>query len=217
MNQVKLNTDISGSISELQSMLKEFRLKKKIYRMFFRGKGLEFEGYRDFSPDDDASRIDWKSSARAHKLLVKQYKEERDLKIMFIIDVGINMVSGSTEKLKCEFTAELVSAFSKVMLDANDRIGFILFSDTIKHFVDYKGGEKQFKIFVDTLSNGLNYGGVSNIDRVLDFSLDYLDRSTSAIVFVSDFLKLTNETEKKMSLLANKFETIAIRDRKSVV
>lgn len=213
MNPQKLNVDIAGSISELQAMLKEFRLKVKIYKMFFRGQGLEFESYRNFSPDDDAKNIDWKASSRAQKLLVKQYIEERDLKIMFMIDVGSNMVFGSTEKIKCEFITELVAAFSMVMLHANDRIGFVLFSDTIKHFVDCEGGEKQFQIFVDHLSNGSNYGGTTNIDKALDFALNYFDKSISAVVLVSDFLKVTKETEKKLSLLSNKFETIAIRVR----
>jgi uncharacterized protein (DUF58 family) len=213
MNQGKLNVDIAGSISELQSMLKEFRLKKRIYKLFFRGRGLEFEGYRDFSPDDDANQIDWKATARAQKTLVRQYKEERDLKIMFIIDVGTNMVFGSTEKVKCEFVTEIVAAFSKVMLDVNDKIGFILFSDAIKHFINCKGGEKQFQIFVDMLSNSSNYGGTTDINKVLDFALDYLDKSISSVVFVSDFLRINKETEKKIGHLSNKFETIIIRVR----
>jgi len=213
MNQRKLNVDIAGSITELEAMLKEFRLKKIIYKLFFRGKGLEFDGYRDFAPDDDAERIDWKATARAQKTLVKQYIEERDLRIMFMIDIGDNMVFGSTDKIKCEFITELVAAFSKVMLNTDDRIGFVLFSSTITHFVDCKSGEKQFQIFVDTLSNGINYGGVSNLDQALDFSIDYFDNSISAVILVSDFLRITEETEKKLSLLSHRFETIAIRVR----
>lgn len=214
MNQdKKLNVDIPGSIVELRAMLKEFRLKKIIYKKFFRGKGLEFETYRNFSPDDDANLIDWKASSRAQKLLVKQYREERDLKIMFIIDVGDNMVFGSTEKLKCEFLTELVAAFSMVMLQDNDRIGFFLFNDNIKHFVDCRAGEKQFQIFMDILCDGSNYGGVTDIDKALNFALDYFDNSINAVVLVSDFLKVTKETEKGLSLLSNRFETIVIRVR----
>lgn len=209
----ELNVDIPDAISQLQAMLKEFRLKKKIYKLFFRGRGLEFEGYRNFSPDDDSEMIDWKASSRAQKLLVKQYKEERDLKIMFMIDIGSNMVFGSTDKLKCEFVTELVAAFSMVMLNANDRIGFILFSDTVKYFVDCRGGKKQFQIFTSTLSNGLNYGGTTDLDRALEFAVNYIDKSISSVVLISDFLRMTNETEKKLSLLSNKFETIAIRVR----
>ena len=213
MNSGKLNVDVAGSISDLQSMLKEFRLKQKIYRLFFRGKGLEFDGYRDFASDDDASRIDWKASLRAQKLLTKQYKEERDLKIMFVIDVGDNMVFGSTEKIKCEFITELVAAFSMVMLSENDQIGFVLFSDSIKQFVQYAGGEKQLQIFVNSLSYGENYGGLTDIDSALDFLVKTFDSSVSAVVLVSDFLRVSGETKKKLNLLANKFETIIIRVR----
>lgn len=213
MEPGKLNVDIARAISELEAMLKEFRLKIPLYKMFFRGKGLEFDGYRDFYPDDDAERIDWKVSSRAQKLMVKQYIEERDLRIMFLIDVGENMVFGSTERLKCEYITELVAAFSKVMLNKNDRIGFIFFSDAITHFVDCKSGEKQFNIFIETLSEGKNYGGTSNVDLALDFAVDYLDDSISSVILISDFLNISSETEKKLGLLSHRFETIAIRVR----
>ena len=85
LKQSRLDVDIPSSITEFKSIMKEFRLKKDFYKILFRGKGLEFESFRDFSPDDDASDIDWKTSSRARKLVVKQYREERDLKIFFLV------------------------------------------------------------------------------------------------------------------------------------
>jgi len=209
----KLNVDIAGSINELQSIMKEFSLKKEIYKIVFRGKGLEFEGYRNFTPEDDANIIDWKSSAKAQKLLVKQYKEERDLKIMFLIDVSDNMVFGSTEKIKCEFMAELATAFAYIMINSNDSIGFYLFSDTMEYFIDCKRGQKHFQFFSDMLSNASSYGGKQNINKALDLALEYLDDSISVVVLLSDFLEVTKETEKKLTLLSNRFETISLRIR----
>lgn len=209
----KLNVDIAGAIAELQEMLKEFRIKKEIFKLFFRGKGLEFETYRDFTPDDDASMIDWKTSSRAQKLLVKQYKEERDLEIFFMVDVGDSMVFGSTPKIKCEFATELAAAFARVLYSQNDKIGYVLFSDTIKHFDNPKGGEKQFSIFVDHMTKGINYGGTTNLDFALDFALDNFKKTTASVIIISDFLNVTGETEKKLGLLASKFETISIRVR----
>src|SRR3989344_6225949 len=140
-HKATLNVNIADAITEFQSVMKEFRLRKDIYRIIFRGKGLEFEAFRDFTPDDDASDIDWKTSSRARKLLVKQYKEERDLKIMFLIDVGSNMIFGSGQKLKCEYITELVAAFSKLIMDSSDKVGFFLFSDELKHYIKPKSGE----------------------------------------------------------------------------
>jgi len=82
----RLNVDVAESITELRAVLKQFKLKRDIWRVLFRGKGLEFDGYRVFSPEDDAEDIDWKASSRGQKLLVKRYKEERDMKIMFLIE-----------------------------------------------------------------------------------------------------------------------------------
>src|SRR3989339_852812 len=157
MTKGKLNVDVADAITQLESMIKEFKLKRDIYRLIFRGKGLEFEGFRSYSPDDDASDIDWKASSRAQELLVKQYKEERDLKIVFMLDVGSNMVFGSTKKIKCEYALELIAALTNLML--------------------------------------------------------YFNESIFSVIIISDLLSSTNETEKKLSLLANMFETIVIRVR----
>lgn len=207
----KLNADIDGSIREFKYMLREFRLKRK--KVIFRGKGLEFDGYRNFAFDDDAGGIDWKASLRAQKLLIKQYKEERDLNIMFLVDVGSNMVFGSTEKIKCEFATELIAAFADLLVNSEDKIGFFLFSDKITNFFRCKGGDKHFHLFMDILSNGLNYGGKTNLDQALDFAMANFDSSIFSVVIVSDFLSITGETGKKLNFLAQKFEIVAVQIR----
>ncbi|MEK6918138.1 MAG: DUF58 domain-containing protein [Nanoarchaeota archaeon] len=209
----RLNTDIPEAITEFKAVMKEFRLKRDIYRILFRGKGLEFESYRDFSPDDDASEIDWKSSSRAQKLLVKQYREERDLKIMFLIDVGDGMIFGSGKKLKCEFIAELTAAFSKLIMEEGDRVGFFLFSDEIKHFITPRNGQKHFQFLMDLMTNGETYGGVTDIDKGLDFAMRYLNKSINSVILISDFLRVTPGTEKRLTLLSDLFETILVRVR----
>ena len=77
MEKEKLNVDIPRAISDFEAAAKEFELKEKIYKIIFRGKGLDFDRYRDYAPDEDATSIDWKASKRANKLIAKQYIEER--------------------------------------------------------------------------------------------------------------------------------------------
>ncbi len=213
IKKTRLNVDIPSAITEFKAIMKEFRLKRDIYKILFRGKGLEFEKFRDFTPDDDASDIDWKTSARSPKLLVKQYKEERDLKIFFLIDVGNNMVFGSKNRLKCEFVTELTSAFAKLIMESNDRVGLFLFSDEIKHFIPPKSGERHFQFMVDLLTRPETYGGITNIDHALDYAMRYLDKSINSVILVSDFLNISRNTKKKIEILTHQFETIAIRVR----
>lgn len=210
MAQQKLNVDIAGTISEFERLMKEFRIKNILYRIIFRGKGLEFDSFRDFSPDDDAGDIDWKTSYRANKLLVKQYVEERDLKIIFIMDVSENMVFGSTEKLKCEYAAELAAALAHLIINSNDAVGLILFNETLVKTIMPKKGMKQFNLFVDELSNPLIYKGDSKIKKSLDEVLDIIPSSINVVFLISDFIKTNEEISKTLELFSSRFETIAI-------
>ncbi len=209
----KLNLDIATSISDFEEYMKEFSIQRIIYRVIFRGKGLEFDSYRQYTPDDDAGDIDWKASVKANQTLIKQYIEERDLKIMFLIDVSDNMLFGSTEKLKCEYAAELCSALGHLILNYGDNIGFMLFSDKIVAQALPKKGMKQFDNLVGELSNPDNYGGPSDVERKLDFFLDYLDKSINAVILVSDFISIKETALATLDLFSNKFETMAIMIR----
>lgn len=209
----KLNLDVAGAITEFEEYMKEFMIRKILYKVIFRGKGLEFDSYRDYAPDDDAGDIDWKASTRANKLLVKQYIEERDLKIMIVIDVSDNMLFGSTEKLKCECAAEVSAALAHLILNYGDNIGFVFFSDKVIKSVEPKKGTRQFDMFVDDLSNPEIYGGVQEIEKTLDFLLDFLPSSINAVIIVSDFIRVKKSILGILNLFSNKFETMAIMIR----
>lgn len=212
MEKQKLNVDVAGAISDFEALVKEFELREKVYRIIYRGKGPEFEDYQNYAPDDDAINIDWKASLRAAKLIVKRYKEERDIKFIFIVDVSENMILGSSEKLKCEYAAELIAAMSHLIITSNDFMGYILFSDNIKEFVPPKRGLNQLYTFIDKLSDPETYGGNSNLNSPIKFALDSLSSDIDAVIFISDFIRLqkSNFIEEDLFLIAYKFETTAI-------
>ena len=209
MAEKKLNLDIPESVSEFEILIKKVLPKNIIYQLVY-GKGVEFDGYRDFTPSDDAGNIDWKASVRSQKTLVRKYIEERDLKFLFLIDVSDNMIFGSTEKLKCEYAAELSAALAHIILISGDRVGFVLFNDEIVKIMLHGLGEKFFNIFSYELSDPLNYGGVSDLNNVLKTLLERIDRSTSMVFVVSDFISMNENNKKNIELLSSLFETIAI-------
>ena len=210
MEKGKLNVDVPGAISDFEAAAKEFELKEKLYRVIFRGKGLDFDKYRDFASDEDASNIDWKASLRANKLIARQYIEERDLNFVFVVDVSENMLLGSSAKLKCEYAAEIFAALAHLIIISNDRAGLVLYGDKIKNFIPPRGGTNQFFFLADILSDASIYGGAQRFDRVLDFLLDYLPKSIDAVVLISDFIRTDESMLNKLFLVSNKFETVAI-------
>jgi len=133
----ELKLDLSEGIKRLKILTTQIVNTKFVggYKSVFKGRGLEFKDYRPYTPDDDASTIDWKASVRANKLFVRDFEEERNLNVFFLVDVSSSMVYGSIDKLKIEYVGELTAALSFVVLNAGDSVGFALFSDRIVSFL----------------------------------------------------------------------------------
>lgn len=205
-----LNLELAGNIAHLKYLLKEFELRRRSYKAFYRGKSFEFDGYRTYSEGDDASSIDWKASARASQLLEKQYRREEDMKILFVIDIGDTMVSGSSEKLKCEYAAEVVLSLSHLIIEDNNKVGYVLFNNGIEYSFSPTGGINNYYEFADKLSQAKIYGGKSNIAEALEFTGSNFDRSISAVILVSDFLHIDANFKMHLDIVSKRFETMAI-------
>jgi uncharacterized protein (DUF58 family) len=215
-NNKRLNLDIFGSIEQLISLSKDFDIRKKSYKLFFRGKSFDFETFRQYYPDDDAFNIDWIASARYDKLLIKQYREEEHLTVIFFIDVGDNMISGSSSKLKCECAAEIALALAFLAVIKNNRIGLVLFNDTIKLFYPPAGGKMAFFSFVNILENADNYGGGSDLNNALNIVESFPHYPGAVAILLSDFLKFDESIRNKISLLSLSFETFSIMVRDQI-
>lgn len=209
----RLNIDVGGSVGSLQSILKEFELKVKLFRIILGGKGFEFDGYRNYTPSDDSQIIDWKASKRANQLLVRKYIEEQNLKIIFLIDVGDNMVFGSTEKLKCEYSAEIVLAMSNLIMGLGNKIGYVFFSDKIKNYVPPSRGDRHFGQLIDEISNASYYGGPSNLNLALDFAEKNFGKNINSVILVSDFINFHKSARERLSPFSTRFETISLMVR----
>lgn len=203
------------AIASFENAMQKFPVKKILYRSIFRGKGLEFDSYRAFEPDDDSSMIDWKASLRANQLLAKKYIEERDLNVYFLVDVSNSMLFGSGSKLKAEFAAEFVASLSHLILGSGDKIGLVMFSDKVVKILRPSSGKNQFALFTRALSDSSLYGGGFDIDKAIDFSLRNINTPYTIFILVSDFIKTKKSNLRDLKLIGNRFETLAvvIRDR----
>ena len=206
----QLNIDLGDSISSLRYFLQSFQVRTKLYNIFFKGKSFNFEGFRDYDTNEDVSSVDWKASARSGKMLVRQYKDELQKKILFIVDVGENMVFGSAPKLKCEYAAEIVLSLTDLVLKMNDKAGLIIFNDNVVRFISPQRGKRTFDEFYYVLSNPQTYKGGSNLTKALDFALQNCDKTLSAVVVVSDFINFDKKTKHAMEIFSDRYETMAL-------
>ena len=82
------------------------------YRSIFKGRGIEFDEVREYTDDDDVRTIDWNVSARMGYPYVKKFIEERELNVIFLVDVSASGAFGSAAKNKRRTAAELAAVLS---------------------------------------------------------------------------------------------------------
>jgi len=213
----QLRVDVPSVMRELDvalGILAEAKIVSR-YRKIFKGKGLEFEDFREYTTSDDASKIDWKASMRANKLLMREFREERDLDVYFLVDVSAGMFFGSTKKLKHEYAAELVTALMHFVLQSGDKIGLVLFNEKVVKFIEPGKGTNHFYITLKGLLNPEFYGGGHDIQTVLEFLLKIIKKESLAFM-VSDFLGLREGWESSMKLSSGKIDGIALMVRDPV-
>ncbi len=110
------------------------------YKSVFRGSGIEFEEVREYSPGDEVKSIDWKVSARLGRPFIKLFREERELVLMLLIDMSASTCFGTTNNSKREIAAEVAGILAFNAIRNNDRVGAILFTDRVEHYIPPKKG-----------------------------------------------------------------------------
>ena len=110
------------------------------YQSVFKGKGMEFEEVREYQPGDDVRSIDWNVTARMGNLYVKKFTEERELTVMFLLDLSASCHFGTVHRFKSQLAAEICALLSFSAIKNNDRIGIILFTDRVEKFIPPKKG-----------------------------------------------------------------------------
>ncbi len=95
-----------------------------------RGEGLDFEQLREYRNDDAARRIDWKATARLRKAIVREYQDERNQQIVFLLDCGQRMRSRDDALSHFDHALNAMLLLAYVALRQGDAVGFGTFAST---------------------------------------------------------------------------------------
>ena len=79
------------------------------YHSVLKGRGMDFDEVREYSPGDEVRTIDWNVTARTGHAFVKKFTEERELTIMLLVDVSASGNFGSGSRSKRRMAAELAT------------------------------------------------------------------------------------------------------------
>jgi uncharacterized protein (DUF58 family) len=174
------------------------------YQSVFKGRGMNFDEVREYIPGDDIRTIDWNVTARTGTAHIKKFTEERELTIMLMIDISASGEFGSAGSSKREMMAELGSVLAFSAVKNNDKVGLILFTDTVELYIPPKKGRSHILRIIREILYYKPLGKKTSIKVVLDFVNRVIKRKCVAFI-ISDFC-LPGDFQQQLEQLQPKLQ-----------
>ncbi|WP_223416399.1 MULTISPECIES: DUF58 domain-containing protein [unclassified Pseudomonas] len=116
-----------------------------------RGLGLEFHQLREFREGDSLRQIDWKATARQRTPIAREYQDERDQQIIFMLDCGRRMRSQDGELAHFDHALNACLLLSYVALRQGDAVGLSTFASDQPRYLAPVKGAGQLNVLLNTV------------------------------------------------------------------
>lgn len=115
-----------------------------------RGEGLEFHQLREYRAGDSLRQISWNATSRLKKLISKEYQDERDQQLIFLLDSGRRMLAQDGEISHFDHTLNAILLLTYVALRQGDAVGLSSFSGELRWLAPRKGA-RTLNVMLNTL------------------------------------------------------------------
>ena len=209
----KLRVDLTKKTSSFKIVGRPEVLSRTVegnWATTFKGKGLEFTGYRQYTFSDDASMIDWRASLRSKDILLREFEEFKNFKVLFALDTSDSMLFTSTgDKFKAEFAAEILFVISQAAMMSGDAIGLAMFNAGVISYLVPSFGAGMRSMFEKELTNKKYYGGVRDFKKSL-LQLHSMLEDSAIIMIFSDFLDSSTDWTRYISSLSARHQVFGV-------
>lgn len=203
----------------IRSVDKRFALKLQVkryvlgkflgmYRSLFRGKGIDYDEIRKYTPGDDPKAFVWAKLAQLGEPYVKTFLEERDLSVMVALDTSGSIFWARPEKAKLALEAASILIFSAAI--SRDRIGLALFSDGLDTFIPPRKGLTQAGRLVETMSRIGRKPRTTFLAKSFQAIGVRRGPKRGVIFVISDFISKDRGWERELATLAEYNDLIAL-------
>ena len=204
-----------SEIKDLLKRIRELEIKTKglvdgmmtgSYKSKIRGRGIEFSEVREYVLGDDVRHIDWNVTARTNKLHVKEFVEERDLRVYVIFDYSASNEFGFN-KSKKSIGHEVAASIIFSAMKNNDSVGLGIFTDTLEQFIPARKGRRHSLTLLRALLSHKTKSQKTNIESSL-LQLHHVLGQHSVIFIISDYL--SPSFLRPLKFLKNRHDVVLI-------
>lgn len=182
------------------------------YESVFKGRGMQFDEVREYMPGDDIRDIDWNVTARTGRAYIKRFVEEREMTMLFVVDLSASGEFGTVDKMKNELAAEFCAVLAFAAAKNNDKVGLLIFTDRVELYIPPKKGSRHVLRLIRELLAFKMPQRQTDIPMALDY-VAKVTRKRATVFVVSDFLGA--DFKQSLNLLSRRHDVVAVpvRDR----
>ena len=178
------------------------------YSSAFKGRGMSFSEVRDYQYGDDIRNIDWNVTARSGDPHVKVFEEERELTVVFLVDMSKSSFFGTVNQFKSEINTEICATLGFSALTNHDKVGAILYTDKIEKYIPPKKGRNHILRIIRELIYFKPEGKGTNIGEALKYLNSVVKKRSIAFV-LSDFMD--DGYDAVLKIASRKHDIIGVR------
>ncbi|CAM3661727.1 DUF58 domain-containing protein [Flavobacterium chungbukense] len=178
------------------------------YHSSFKGRGMTFSEVRQYQYGDDIRNIDWNVTARYNEAHVKVFEEERELTMVLMVDISGSESFGSKNQFKKDIVTEIAATMAFSATQNNDKIGLILFSDTVELYIPPKKGRSHVLRIIRELIEFEPKSHKTDIAQALKF-LSGTQKKKAIIFMISDFM--SDSYEQTLKIASKKHDITGVR------
>ena len=165
------------------------------YLSHFKGRGMDFEELREYTPGDDVRDIDWNVTNRMGRPFVKRFREERELAAVLAVDVSGSSAFGSGNRSKREFAAEVAATLATSAMRNGDKVALLLFTEQTELFIPPRKGRRHILRLVREMLAFAPKHRCTDISAALTF-LNHALHRRSIVFLLTDFMHSSGEGKR---------------------
>ncbi|MDB5337553.1 MAG: hypothetical protein JWN70_3172 [Planctomycetaceae bacterium] len=163
------------------------------------GVGTEFDQLSEFRDGDDPRRIDWRTSARFGRPIVRRFRVERHRDVMLLIDCGRLMGADAVHGTKLDCAVDSALMLGRTVLEGGDRCGLGLFDDQVLGYLPPVTGSLGLRALTESVCSVQSRWREADFTRMFA-TLQSRQSKRSLLVILSDIIDEATSTRFRASM-----------------
>ena len=189
-----------------------------VYKSAFKWVWIEFVEHREYSYWDSIKNIDWKTSARTDTIYTKIFEEERDINVLFLLDINEWMNFWTENKTKKDILEEIFYSLAFSAIQNNDNIWAYIYWNNYYDFINYKKWIWNIFKILEELENNNNNNNIKNkqnnlwrTEKIL-YEINKKNIRNNLIFILTDDTNFIDDNILKLASIENQIILINIFD-----